>query len=225
MTVRRRLHLAAVISTVAVTASILLAAAPAQATTFDGEPTRVTTHFTVAGERYTLRDFSYGSATRTIHVGRTSGQVPVHYRLTILDSHGHVVARVHRGLEKQQLILERFQDAGFSSVAAFRAAKHRALTVSTKVADARWARSIRIESVSSDLEASIAATLDHLYALPAGAKPDFGAVHTVKSFEYPGTATVSGNDTTSWTVTVRDTRDGYGIVFDSATGGEATYRF
>jgi hypothetical protein len=220
----RRLRLAAVISTVAVTASILLAA-PAQAMTFDGEPTRITTHFTVAGATYTLKDFSYGAATRTLHVGRTSGAVPVHYRLTILDPKGHVVARVRRGLEQQQVILERFQDARFRSAKAFRAAKHRALTISAKQADAHWARIIRIESVSSDLESSIMATDDSLDALPAGAEPDFAAVPTVKSFEYPGTATVSGNDTTHWTVTVRDTRDGYGMVFDSATGGEADFRF
>ena len=43
--------------------------------------------------------------------------------------------------------------------------------------------------------------------------------------EYPGTATVSGRDTTSWTVTVRDTRDGYGIVFDRVTGDEVPFRF
>ena len=43
--------------------------------------------------------------------------------------------------------------------------------------------------------------------------------------EYPGTATVSGRDTTSWTVTVRDTRDGYGMVYAAATGAEAELRF
>jgi hypothetical protein len=223
MTVRRP-RLAALITAAAVVASVLLAA-PAQAMTFDGEPTRTTTHFTVAGARYTLKDFSYGTATRTIHVGRTSGQVPVHYRLTILDAHGRVVARVHRGLEQQQVILERFMDARFRTRTAFEAAKHRASTVSKQRADAHWAHIIRIESVSSDLESSIGATLDVIDALPAGAKPDFSAVKTVKSFEYPGTATVSGNDTTSWTVTVRDTRDGYGIVYDAATGSEGVIRF
>jgi hypothetical protein len=151
--------------------------------------------------------------------------VPVHYRLTITGPHGRVVARVHRGLEQQQVILERFMDAGFRTAAAFRAATHRVLTVSAKRADAHWAHIIRTESVSSDLESSIGATLDYLDTLPAGSKPDFSAVTTVKSFEYPGTATVSGNDTTSWTVTVRDTRDGYGIVYDAATGAEGVIRF
>lgn len=174
MTVRR-VRLAAVLSAAAVTASILLAATPAQAMTFDGQPTRTSTHFTVAGARHTLQDFSCGTATRTVHVGGTSGEVPAHDRVTITDAHG--------------------------------------------------ARIIRAKSVSSDLEATIAATFDHLDALPAGATPDFTAVHPVTSFEYPGTATVSGNDTTSWTVTVRDTRDGYGMVFDSATGGGVTFRF
>lgn len=174
MTVRR-VRLAAVLSAAAVTASILLAATPAQAMTFDGQPTRTTTHFTVAGARHTLQDFSYGTATRTVHVGSTSDEVPAHDRVTITDAH--------------------------------------------------WARIIRTESVASDLEATIAATFDHLDALPAGATPDFTAVHPVTSFEYPGMATVSGNDTTSWTVTIRDTRDGYGMVFDSATGGGVTFRF
>lgn len=224
MTVRR-LRLPAAITAVAVAASILLAVAPAQAITFDGQPVRETYRFTVAGKHWTLTDRSYGTATRTVHVGRTSGKVPAHYLLTFRDDHGHVLARVRRGLEQQVVVVDRFSDARFATVRAFRAAEHRVLTVSSRAARAHWAKDTRIMSVQSDLEATIGATSAYLDGLPAGARPDFGAVRTVKSNEYPGTATVSGNDTTSWTVTVRDTRDGYGIVFDAATGGESTIRF
>jgi hypothetical protein len=221
----RRLRLPASIAAVAVAASILLGAVPAGAITFDGQPVRETYRFTVAGKQYSLTDRSYGTATRTVHVGRTSGKVPAHYRLAFRDDRGHVLARVRRGLEQQAFMIERFTDARFATTAAFRAAEHRVLTVSSRTADAHWAKELRILSVESDLESSIGATDDYLHGLPAGAHPDFAAVRTVKSSEYPGSATVSGNDTKSWTVTVRDTRDGYGMVFDAATGAEAELRF
>lgn len=221
----RRLRLPAALACLAVAASLLLSAAPAQAITFDGQPVRATYRFTVAGKHWTLADRSYGAATRTMHVGRTAGKVPAHYRLAFVDDRGHVLARVRRGLEQQAWVIERFTDARFATKRAFRAAEHRALTVSSRTADAHWAKELRIMSVQSDLESTIVATSDYLDGLAAGARPDFAAVRTVRSSEYPGTATVSGNDTRTWTVTVRDTRDGYGMVFDAATGAEAELRF
>ncbi len=221
----RRLRLPVALAAVAVTASILLGAAPAGAITFDGQPVRDTYRFTVAGKHYSLTDRSYGTATRTMHVGRTAGKVPAHYRLAFVDDRGHVLARVRRGLEQQAYMIERFTDARFATEGAFRAAEHRVLTVSSRTADAHWAKELRIMSVQSDLESSIGATDDYLDGLPSGAHPDFAAVRTVRSREYPGTATVSGTDTKSWTVTVRDTRDGYGMVFDAATHAEAELRF
>jgi hypothetical protein len=221
----RRRRLAALVASLLVAASAVVGAAPAQAVVFDGEPVRVTARFTVAGADYTLTDRSYGDATRTVTVGGVSGTVPVHYRLTFKDERGRVLARVERGLEKASYLLERFTDRSFATKRAFRAAQHRALTVSARTADAHYAKGIRILSLQSDLEATIAATFDHLDGLPAGSKPDFSAVTTVKSPQYPGTATVSGNDATYWTVTIRDTRDGIGMVYDHATGAETSFRF
>jgi hypothetical protein len=221
----RRLRFTAALTSIAVAATILLAASPASAITFDGQPVRDTYRFTVAGKHYSLTDRSFGTAMRTMHVGRTSGKVPAHYRLAFVDDRGHVLTRVRRGLEQQAYIIERFTDARFATEAAFRVAERRVLTVSSRTADAHWAKALRIMSVQSDLEATIGATDDYLHGLPSGAHPDFAAVRTVKSNEYPGSATVSGTDTTAWTVTVRDTRDGYGMVFDAATGAEAELRF
>jgi hypothetical protein len=221
----RRLRLPASVAAAVVAASVLLGAVPADATTFDGQPVRETYRFTVAGKHWSLTDRSYGTATRTVHVGRTSGKVPAHYRLAFRDDRGHVLARVLRGLEQQAYMIERFTDARFATAAAFRAAERRVLTVSSRTANAHWAKGLRILSVQSDLESTIVATSDYLDGLAAGAHSDFAAVRTVRSSEYPGSATVSGNDTKSWTVTVRDTRDGYGMVFDAATGAEAELRF
>jgi hypothetical protein len=207
------------------TAAFAGAAAPANAVTFDNEPVRFTAHFTVAGHPYTLRDVSVGSATQTVRIGQHSGQYRSHYRLTLKDDHGRVLAKVHRGLVTQDYILTTFADATFPTTEAFAKARHRALHVSATTARSHWLKELRIQSVSADVESNIGVTFDYLDHLPAGATPDFDAITPIRSDEYRGSVTISGTDTTHWSVIVRDTQDGYGEFSDHITGSGTSFLF
>ena len=223
-------RLAALAGAAAVAASVLLAAPAANAFTADGEPVRSTAHFTVAGARYTVHEDSYGTAMRTLHIGGYTAEVPAHYRIRIVGPGAHVDADVRRGLEKADHVFQRFAQTAtgerrFASRHAFLAAEHAALHVSAAAADAEHLKELRRLSLDWDLEATIGATDDYLHSLPAGARPDFSLVKTVRSPEYRGVSTVSGDDAEYWTATVRDTQDGVGIVFDAATRQEAVFRF
>jgi hypothetical protein len=223
---RPRARLAALATAALLTgAAFLAAAAAAQAVTFDNEPVRLTAHFTVAGHPYTLRDVSLGTATQTVHIGTHSGQYRSRYRLTLKDGGGHVLARVERGLARQEYILSTFTDAAFPSVKAFARAEHRALHVSAGTARRHWLKELRIQSVGADVESSIDATIGYVEHLPAGTAPDFAAVKSVHSNEYRGDVTISGTDATHWSVIVRDAQDGYGEFYDDSTGTGTTFRF
>ena len=67
--------------------------------------------------------------------------------------------------------------------------------------------------------------MDHLEHLPADTAPDFNAVAPIQPREYRGNVTISGTDTTHWSVIVRDTQDGYGALFDDASSSETTFGF
>jgi hypothetical protein len=224
----RRLRPRSTVLTAAVlltTIAFVGAAAPANAVTFDGQPVRITAHFTVAGHPYTLRDVSVGTATQIVHIGQHSGRYPSRYRLVLKDSAGHVIAKVHRGLYQQSALLTTFSDATFPTVRSFAKAEHRALHLPTSTAKHRWLKDLRIQSVGADLESSIGVALDYLDRLPAGTAPDFDRVEPVHSNEYRGDVTVSGTDATHWSVIVRDEQDGYGEFFDDASHSESTFRF
>jgi hypothetical protein len=207
------------------TAAFAGAAAPANAITFDNEPVRITAHFTVAGHPYTLRDISIGSATQTVHIGAHSGQYRSHYRLTLKDNTGHVVAKVDRGLYKQDYILTTFADHTFPTRNAFTNAEHRALHASTTTAKNHWLKELRIQSVGADVESNIGVTLDYLDHLPAGTAPNFNAVKSIHSNEYRGSVTISGTDTEHWSVIVRDTQDGYGEFYDNTSSSGTSFHF
>ncbi|GAA4755191.1 hypothetical protein GCM10025783_30470 [Amnibacterium soli] len=207
------------------TAAFAGAAAPANAVTFDNEPVRITAHFTVAGHPYTLRDVSVGTATQTVRIGQHSGQYRSHYRLTLKDNTGHVLAKVNRGLYKQDYILTTFSDRTFPTKKAFARAEHRALHVTSATAKNHWLKELRIQSVGADLESNIGVTLDYLAQLPAGTAPNFNAVKSIHSNEYRGNVTISGTDTKHWSVIVRDTQDGYGEFYDNTTSNGTSFHF
>lgn len=220
-----RTRLIALLSAALVAGGVVAAAAPASAMTFDNHPIRDTVHFTVVGKHYTLYEASYGPATQTVHVGQASGKVWSHYRLTFRTNTGRALKKVERALYEDVYIVRSFEGRSFPTDRAFRAAERRALTVSAATAKAQYLKDLRIASVDADVETNTGRTLDYLKTLPAGTAPDFNAVRTVVSDEYPGSVTVSGADRTHWSVIVRDTRDGYGEFSDNLTGSGGSFRF
>lgn len=212
-----RTRVVTLLTTALVTAGLVAAAAPAQALTWDHDRTD-SLHFTVAGKHYLLSEVAIGQQQTTVHVGQHTGTVWSQWRVTIKDNRGHVLDRVDRHLYKETAILTAFSVGDFRTVKAFRAAEHRALTVTAAHAKAAYFKGLRLESVDADQESNIGQVIDYLDTLPAGAKPDFGDVAVIHSNEYRGSVTVSGSDAKHWSIIVRDTQDGVGSFYDSATG-------
>ena len=217
-----RTRLAVLLAAALATAGVLAAAVPAQAVTWDHERTG-SLHFTVAGARYQLHETAIGQQQTTVHIGQHTGTVWSNWRITIRDDHGHLLTRVTRHLYKETALRTALSVDAFPTVKAFRAAEHRALTITTARAKATYFRELRSESIDADQETNVGQVLDYLQTLPADAKPDFDAVTAVHSPEYPGSVTISGTDRTHWSIIVRNTRDGIGSFYDAATGSSTRY--
>jgi hypothetical protein len=212
-----RIRVMTLLTTALLTGGLVASAVPAQALTWDHDRTN-SLHFTVAGKRYQLSEVAIGQQQTTVHVGQHTGTVWSHWRITIKDNHRHVLKRVDRHLYKETAIFAAFGVVGFRTVKAFRAAEHRALTITGARANTAYFKGLRLESIDADQETNVGQVIDYLDTLPAGAEPDFNAVTVIHSNEYRGSVTVSGSDAKHWSIIVRDAQDGVGSFYDSATG-------
>jgi hypothetical protein len=211
-----RTRVLALLTAALVTGGLLASAAPAGAVTWDHDRSE-SSHFTVAGKRYTLSTTAIGQQLTTVHIGQSTGTVWSYWRITIKDDRGHVQHRVTRGLHKETAIVTALS-RDFRTEHAYEVAAHRALTISAARAKSAYFKGLRIESVDADQETNIGQIFNYLDTLPAGAKPDFDAVTVIHSNEYRGSVSVYGSDAKHWVVVVRDTQDGVGSFYDSATG-------
>lgn len=217
-----RTRLLTALTTALVTCGLVAAAAPAQALTWDHARTN-SLHFTVAGKRYLLSEVAVGQKQTTEHIGQHTGTDWSHWRITIKDTHGHVLHRADRNLYKATAILTTFSVTGFRTAEAFKTAEHRALTITEAHAKTAFLRGLRRESIDADQESKIGQVINYLNTLPASASPDFNDVTVIHSNEYRGSVTVSGSDATHWSIIVRDAQDGIGSFYDNATGASTRF--